>query len=171
MSLSAAIDIRPAEAADLWLLASEMRAADAAEARASIGVSPLIALYRSARDSCETWSVRLSGELACVFGVVAVEQSALGPRTGCVWMASTAAVKRHREDFWTMCWDALSALLDRWDTLANLIDARYEKAVRWGKRLGFQFQTPAPYGVEGRDFLAFTVTKENFAWALAQQYR
>ena len=163
----AAIETTQATRDDCVALAPVMREADVQELRASVGSYPLTALIDGLAQSAECWAVRFDGELACIWGVSPAVT--LGIRVGCIWMLTGEAVEHHKAAFWSECCRVLPELFERYDVLVNAIDVRHTRAIKWGKRLGFQFQPPKPWGVEGRDFCAFRVTKEDVACALLPQ--
>ena len=150
---------------DIAELSRTMRPDDAREVLASHGLSPRRALELSVDSSTEAWATRIDGDLVAIWGVTEVPTDAMiSPRVGSCWMLTSAAVERHKVGFWRACRATLPLLLERWDLLFNAIDARHTRAVRWGKRLGFQFDQPAPWGVAGLDFLAYYLTRETL-WA------
>lgn len=161
----AAIEIIAARYRDIDAIGRDMRQADVDEVDASLGVDPFEALARSYFGSKECWVASVDGEPLCMWGVS--EVCDLGLRVGCVWMLTTNAVDRHKREFVQACIEVLPALFERWDVLVNAIDARHEKAIRWGRRLGFVFQPPRPWGPKGLDFCMFKVTKEDVACALS----
>lgn len=159
-----AIDIVmfPATLEHVPILAQHMREKEKAEVRATSGWSPEIAVQVSIARSDAAFVVALGGRLALAFGVAKISETALTGKRGQVWMLTTSLVEKHPKTFMRACTYILRDLLDEWAVLTNAIDARYEESIRWGYRLGFVFEAPRPYGVEGRDFLQFAVTKESF---------
>jgi hypothetical protein len=163
------VSIRPATMADAEDLAPRMRSADAAEVMASSGFSPIEALTDCLEKSDEAWSVFFGGELGCMWGVVpfCVEEvdRVTETRLGCAWLLTSDVIEKNRREFWDTCRQILPALLNRWDVIYNAIDCRHTKALAWGVRLGFRFERPEPWGVEGRDFAFFRLSKEDLRCA------
>jgi hypothetical protein len=159
------VEIRPATIADAHDLAPRMRDVEVAEIQAADGTTPLEALVDAITTSSEAYALIIGGELACCYGVRALQSSALGGRVGIVWMLTSPVVERKPKAFWKVCLKQVPALLTRWDELVNAIDVRHEKSIRWAKRLGFRLDAPAPFGIAGRDFARFRVTKGDCQWA------
>lgn len=143
---------------ELWRY---IREDDEREALASSGSRFPEIVFEAVTRSAEVYAVRFDGELAAIYGVVdAPEASTFLCRVGYVWMLTTEVVEAKPITFWRESRPRLVDLLRRWDVLINAIDCRYERAIRWGERLGFRFAPPAPFGHEGRDFQIFSVTRE-----------
>ena len=136
---------------DVRELATGLRAADAEELRAA-GVTPLFAVERSVSTSAEAYTVRLHGELACLFGVAHRSGSLMGGRHGVVWLLGTEAITRYPKLFWQLSKAWLPQLLSRWETLTNWVHARYEATLRWAARLGGQVGKPFAAGPHGELF-------------------
>lgn len=150
--------VRAVRPGDVEALAATMRPEDVAEVLASGGYSPREALEVSLAASSEAWTWEVGGEVAAVFGVVALPRpSLLGARVGGVWALTGTAVHRHRRAFVRASRRILKALLSRWDVLANAVDARYTGAVRWIQALGGVLDEPRPMGVAGLPFRFFYV--------------
>ena len=162
--------ISPATLGDIVELSQNMRAADRLEVLALTGENSAEVAHDSFERSKETWAFRVGGELVCVWGVADIWGELLDAgAVGVVWMLTTDAILRHKKSFFMAAKEFFPTLFDRWGTLVNVIDVRHEKALRWGKRMGFVFAEPRPLGVEGLDFQPFTVTLEDFQCAQSQQ--
>jgi hypothetical protein len=156
MAASPVVIIRPAEPHDAVELARRMRREDADEVEATGGFTPLEAILTSMRYSEEAWTATFDGEVAAMYGV-----ARLARRNGAAWLLTSDLVERHAKTFWKACCRELPKLFERWDVLANAIDQRHEKAVRWARRLGFFLFPAEPYGAAGLPFHMFTVRKED----------
>lgn len=144
--------IVPAKRWHAAALAPLMRAEDAAEVLASGGFGPFEAIRASMRLSSHTRTAKIDGEVAAIFGTTA---DASLPRTGIVWMLTGAAVSRHPLAFLRACRPALAELhqVSGFRVLWNLVDARYEAAIRWARWLGAEVGEPAPFGQSGFPFV------------------
>lgn len=153
------------DAVDTWdclELAAIMRPDDLRELEAQSGREPFDVLVDGVELSTELYLARLENLPLAMYGVVAGDGSFLeGYRVGVIWMLTSHVVERHPKAFWQQCKRGLAELLTRWDVLVNVIDCRHERAIRWGRRLGFQFEEPEPMGVQGLPFRRFWVTRES----------
>lgn len=161
-----AVDVRTAVATsdDAEDLVPRMRAVEVEEVRAATGREPLPVLLEGLRDSAEAWSVFFDGELAFMWGVVPLGGYLGGAGLG--WLLTTDMVERHAKTFWQYTRAVMPQLLARWDVLANAIDVRHEKAIRWATRLGFHLDAPVPVVPGGPPFRVFRASREDVACAL-----
>lgn len=164
------LEIRQATHEHARDLARRLRPAEIDELSASTGLDPLAALAQGVDKSVEAWSLLFDDQIVCMWGVVSSSASVLGARRGVAWLLTSDLVEheRYKKLFLWVCWQVLGDLLTRWDELVNAIDVRHVKALRWGRRLGFEFQEPRPLGVAGLDFCPFRITREGFACAHQQ---
>ena len=147
--MSGQVTIIPATKDHARQLAPLMRSADQAEVRASDGMSPAEALEYSLRVSDEAYTGFIDGELACLFGVVR------GPfLTGAAtpWLLTTSVVQRKPRAFLRASREVIADWMGKYPVLVQQVDARYEQALRWAARVGFQVEPPAPFGVAGEPF-------------------
>jgi hypothetical protein len=156
------IEISFATADDARELAKTIREADRLELEATSGRGPEDVLDEGLRVSSEVWVARYLGRVMAIWGIVpSTEDTALmGPRVGAAWLLTSTIVNQAPKAFWQACKTELALLLHRWDMLVNWVDCRHLQALRWGSRLGFVFDEPAPYGVQGLPFRRFTLTRE-----------
>lgn len=131
-------------------LAANMRAADAAEVRASGGYDPLEAVLASLRSSDRAWTLIVGGEVAAIWGTCPAPCREAG--TAVVWLLTSAKVATVPRPFCRLAGRVLAGLLRRHGVLVNAIDCRYGAAVRWARHLGAEVQAPISFGVEGRPF-------------------
>lgn len=127
-------------------LAPKMRPADTAEVLASGGFTPREALEESVTASAHAFAALFDGEVAALWGVVD------GPGCGIVWALTGPAVERHPKAFLRHSRIAVNVLLRHYPALTNFVDARYEQALRWVRRLGFSVGPPEPFGAAGLPF-------------------
>ncbi len=147
--------------ADVELLAHRMRADDRRECEATGYPDALTALQRSMDVSsyCRAAFAR-DGELLAIFGVTPM--SMLSGR-GVVWALTSDAVETHKADFVAVVEQEVPKILDLYPVLCNAIDARYQRAVKWARRVGFTVFPALPRGVRGEPFCPILLTKEGFA--------
>lgn len=146
--MAADVQVVPATPAHAEALAPLMRAEDAAELAASLGVGPLQGLLASLDASCAARAVLFDGEVAALCGVADTDVQGVG----CVWALTGRAVERHPRAFVRLSRAAVAEYLTRYEVLFNFIDARYGRALRWVRALGFTVQEAQPYGAAGLPF-------------------
>lgn len=145
--------ILPATVDHAELLAATMREEDRAEVEAAHGVKPLEALLVSLRTSSEAWTLLRGGEVLAMGGVAPVGDTLLTRDVrGQVWLLSGTGVERNRKAFLRATRELLGKLLEEYPELVNAVDARYDRALRWVKWLGFEVGDPQPLGKEGALF-------------------
>lgn len=140
-------------------LAPTMRAADAAEVRASGGYSPLEALEASLMHSAHAWACLFDGQVAALFGLVPLRRpgALTGPACAAAWLLTGELVQRHPRAFLRACEAVVPALLQKYPVLTNHVDARYTAALRWARWLGFEVGGPVPFGEAGLPFHPITL--------------
>lgn len=153
------VSIRPAELADADWFAPRLRAADRAELLASSGAG-LASNLRTA--------IRYSDHAAFV-----AESEALGPialfgfaRKGFAadrsapWCVGTGGLTRRGKALTTHGKAYCLRTLDAFPLLENWVDVRNTAAIRWLSAIGFEFDAPAPHGVEGLPFMRFWMKRD-----------
>lgn len=147
------VEVEPPTPGDVLQLATTMRAADLLEIHATGASSARDCLVRSVEGSVVCWAVRFNGKTAALFGVRQLTPgTALTRPSGIVWALTGAEVDRHPMTFFRTSQDLLAILLERFDLLANWIDARYSGALRWAEALGFSLDDAEPHGLHGELF-------------------
>lgn len=146
--------IVPATAEHVTSIASRMRAEDAAELYASVGLSPLVGLRLSFERSLYAWTWLVDGVPATMFGVGAF--SIIGD-VGIVWMMGTDLVVDHWPAFLRCTKRNIGKLLSIYPILTNFVDARYTDCIAWLRWLGFVIEPAVPHGFERRPFHRFTL--------------
>lgn len=130
-------------------LAGRMRAEDAAEVLASGGYSPIEALEAAMAHSTISGTLLIRGEVAAMFGLSAMPDD---PSVGVPWLLTGEPVQRSPKAFFKACRPVLDLMLEHFPVLYQQVDSRYGAAKRWLKRLGFEIQPAAPFGVAGLPF-------------------
>jgi hypothetical protein len=115
------------------------------------GLSHVLAVARDLRAG-DAYCAFFDGAPAALFGVVpyAGASPLQGSARGNAWLVTTNVVDRHKVSFVRASRIALAHLMERYEYLECLVDARYEGALRWAAALGFQVgelcPDPAPPG-------------------------
>jgi len=138
------------EEAHVQLLAATMRDEDAAEVMASHGFMPEAAVRDSVARSVQSVAVVADGELLCLMGLAHAERP--GGSIAIPWCLSTKTVDRKRRAFLVGTHVVVEAMAKQNRVLFQMVDARYEKALRWVKLLGFTVHPAIPFGVAGLPF-------------------
>lgn len=144
--------VRPLADGDLQDLIARMRQADIDEVLAASGDIEA-SLVEGVRESVWLRAVDIDGQLACVFGLVALD-GLLGTRAA-PWLLGTVTLERHPAVLLRHAPDYVAAMQSAYPHLLNFVDARNGKAVRFLRWLGFTLQPAQPYGVSGLPFHRF----------------
>lgn len=134
--------IVPATEAGAVALARRLRAADKAEVTAQ-GLTPQQALVQSLRGSLWARMAVLGGRPFCMWGV---EAASLIGGVGYPWLLGSAVLDRFPRDFLRESRAGLAEMLETFERLDVFVDARYAKAVRWLRWLGFVAGEPVMFG-------------------------
>lgn len=135
------------------MLALAMRRADREEVAAATGQSPVEALLESLDASEVAYTAIFDGEVAGMWGVVPIRETLLSaPLAGVAWFLSGGVVDRYPVTFARMSRRIVEGLNRRYPVLHNVVDCRYETALRWLSWLGFEIHEPIPYGHAGLPF-------------------
>jgi hypothetical protein len=127
---------------DVHELAPRLRAEDRAEVLA-LGIAPVDGLLHSIAGAQEAWTYRADRQIICMAGVTPL--SLIG-RVGVPWLLGSELVLQHRRTFMTESRRMVAYWLTRFDVLRNVVDARYEAAIRWLRWLHFKIGEPFPLG-------------------------
>ena len=92
----------------------------------------------------------LDGKAIAIYGVGQLTESAGSP-----WLIGTTDIARIPGPFARFTREGFKEFAGPWRYLENYVDDRNEASKKWLAWLGFLFDEPAPYGVEGRPFRRF----------------
>lgn len=152
--------IRPAEAADIDVIAGDIRPADAVEMEA-LGTDPAAAMREGMARSDWTMTGLLDGVPVCMFGVAA-QNVVLGH--GVPWMLSANAIERAQLKFLRACRPVVARMRESYPSLRNVVHAENHTAIRWLRWLGFRFLSEDAQGsrhlvipINGNDFYLFSM--------------
>lgn len=145
--------VTESEYEDIKKIASGLRQADANEIDA-LGREPEEAIeesYFGSKPKCYTFIGK--GVPAAMFGVVPFEEN---ERWGSIWLLGTDRVTNVIPiSFLKWTKKFLPTLLEPYDMVCNIVDARNTVHIKWIKWLGFTFIRELTHGPEGRTFYEF----------------
>lgn len=151
--MRAEVVIRPATEADARALAAMPRLDDARECAAIAGMSILDGALFSLSISDEAVTALAGGQVICMFGV-GHECPLSGIRAP--WLLGTRLVDKHAGQFLRTSRPMFKAMQWRYPALANYVDARAARTIRWLSWLGFTIGAAEPMGVASRAFRRFS---------------
>jgi hypothetical protein len=125
---------------DACELAPLLRVEDRLEVMA-LGLDPIEGLLQSLAGAREAWTYRTEGQIVCMAGLT--PRSLIG-RTGVPWLLGSELVVQHRRFFMVETRQMVAHWLTQFDSLTNIVDARYGAAIRWLRWLGFEIGEPFP---------------------------
>lgn len=156
------LNIQAATPFHIYQLAKSMRPEDVAECDASMGLDPLNSLIASVSGSDYAKALVIDGEVAVIWGVAPSPAPLGGPVLGLAWALTGAIVNRRPKEFLRACRPAIREMLKHYDALTNVVDARYEAALRWAEWLGFDVQPPRPFGPQGLPFRQIFLRRDSW---------
>jgi hypothetical protein len=133
-------------------LLANVRPADQDEAWALAHMSVAQGLKQSLQHSQQAYAGVAKGRLLCVIGVAS--RSLIGGSAE-PWLIGHARLDRHAHAFARASRPALAQWVQHYGRLANWVDARNERAIRWLRWLGFELGPATPYGIDGLPFHPF----------------
>lgn len=137
---------------DIPLLATNMRAADQDEVRASGHNNIEWAVTRSVRASLLCWSAFVDGELACILGAAPLS---VVSGIGSPWMLGTPVLDANARILVRETPRYISKMQTAFPHLLNFVHADNKTSVRWLRRLGFTLSDPQPHPTTGALFHRF----------------
>lgn len=141
-------------------IAFNMRKADRVECDAAAGVQlPEVHIENSVGVSDLTYIINTPhDEPMAVCGIVYSEQ----PRYAVVWMMGTDQIRHHYRFFVRNSKESLASLMDslELDVLFNFTHIDNHVHHRWLGWLGARFYDARPYGVNGEQFIPFTINRK-----------
>jgi hypothetical protein len=138
MAHAAAIDLRPADRAEIEAL----------------GFEPHEGLRLSLERALWADAYLVGGEVVAIAGLGV--PSMLG-RVAVPWLVTGKPVDRHRKTFLHLTRARLGRMRRDWDLLVNHVHADYAQAVRWLAWLGFDIAPAQPFGPRGALFHQATI--------------
>lgn len=144
--------VTPATLAHAFRMAPNMRRSDVDEIWAAAYRLPLESLEHGIACSSEAWAALVGDEVACIFGVA---PASILASEGCPWMLGTPLIERHALPFLRRCRPVVDHWAEVYGHLANHVDARNTKAIRWLRWLGFVIHEAEPLGPMALPFHRF----------------
>lgn len=139
-------------------LAPLLRPEDVAEVVAAGYANGLEAVEASVREAEIAWAVMVrhdgQEEVAALYGARGIGRASMltGPEVGEIWFLTGRRFPKHPRAMMGVARLAMKLMLRSYPVLFNVIDARYEAAVRWARWLGFTVWPALPYGPQGLPF-------------------
>lgn len=145
------LSYRQSTLADAVHVGSNLRLQDYIEAYLqSHGKEPAEALKESYRSSQVCLSACLEERPIAVFGIGSADESKASP-----WLLATPEADRFPKEMISFGRQFVSAWLNEWDCLYNVVYAENARTIRWLKHLGFTVGGPQPIGHLGAPFCLF----------------
>lgn len=131
---------------------ASVRAEDRLEFECLRGLSVEQELRDSVEQSLNPRAYVVGGQVVAMFGDIRFNE-----QIGVPWLISTNAIEQYRRSFLIECDREVAAMRQRHQVLINYTDARYTKALRWLRWLGFHMHDAIPYGANGELFHPMTL--------------
>lgn len=143
---------------DVAHVADNLKRADKEEAFATFGHCRFRDIMRLSIASAESCLVAVSayGE---PIGVLGVRTLSLIHNIGVPWLVTVGCTQRHRRALMVLGHEYTAAMLQRYDTLTNNVDARNAESIAWLRRLGYAFEDARPFGPFNLPFHRFTIAR------------
>lgn len=149
------VSVEPSTPEDVEELSRTMREDDRKEIMASGGLRPHASLRLATSLSEVALTIKVDGEVLAIFGV---QRLSLTPDVVLPWALTSGLADRYKKIVFSMSKLVLAGLMKQYPIMFNYVDARYGKALRWAKRIGFTVaSSPEKYGLEGRDFYKISI--------------
>lgn len=142
-------DIVPARRAHVGLIAPYIRKDDIAELASLTSLPVDGILEQHVGRSMEAYTAMADGVPFCIFGVA---QATFFSEEAVPWLLTSVELEKHKKAFLIGSRLFVKEVLKTYPLLVNHVDARYTKALRWAKWLGFTVFPAAPYGIAGEPF-------------------
>lgn len=148
-------NIRPATRDDISFIATNMRAADAAEvtaARGNVSLDMTIYMASEMSDSCQVWCDDADTPLA-IFGFAPLHHK---PGVGVPWLLGTEKLKMRARTYVREARRVVAEMLQGpYPYLFNYVHVDNADSKKFLRAVGFKLHPPAPYGVRGELFHMF----------------
>lgn len=138
----------PARREHIALLVLDLRDDDAAECEA-VGLLAEDWIGSSLDGSIEAWTALEDGYPIAMWGLTTPDL--LGFKA-CPWMLTGRGVERWKRTLMRESAAFIARVSLLYPYLSNRVDARYSRALRWVRWLGFDINKPEPYGPRGALF-------------------
>jgi len=133
-------------------IAADMRQADVEEVWASNRHTPMQAMIKGAELSDYSLIVMVDDEPCVMIGLV-VHDILTG--TGVPWLLGTEKALKHKRNFLIQVPAIIDEMLSICPRLFNYVHVKNKVSINWLRRIGFSFDDPEPYGLDGELFQRF----------------
>jgi hypothetical protein len=131
-----------------------MRKADHDELSAVMNCAPDDDVMKGYEDSENKWIIfDVEGTINIPVALFGVQR--FNEKTGVPWMVATNDISKIKRFLVENTKKYIDIMKKDFDLLVNFVDVRNTVSIEWLKRAGFQFDEPAPYGVNGLLFHRF----------------
>lgn len=149
--MTARYEIIESEPKHVRLLAEKLRDDDRREIDCA-GLPVMKAIWRSYRHGIIRRTAFVDNEIAAMFGL---SSTVLLGNSGNPWLLTTAQVEKVPVSFVKEGRKCVQEMLDVYPVLFSYVDAKYARAIKFLKLLGFTVGRPEPFGVNGAPFCRF----------------
>ncbi|HWU70748.1 MAG TPA: hypothetical protein VN017_05280 [Pseudoxanthomonas sp.] len=152
--------IVPTEPWHITIIAENARQADIDELWCSSRSRPDWCMRRGLNATVKPYTGMVDGKPVCMFGV---SPFSILSGMGAAWMIGSKELNRLsvQKELLRLSRPVVASMRDQFPALLyNFVDQRNTSAIRWLRWLGFQFDDPIPYGVDGLPFLPFYLRGE-----------
>jgi hypothetical protein len=155
------IDIKVDKAVegDIEELLEDIRDVDIRELRSSTGKEPKEILQVSFRMPGSIFTLRVKGDLVCIFGIATVGSPE--DLAGVPWMIGTNKVKKYRREFLDVSRTIFCTMCSKYRYLSNYVDDRNKDSIKWLQWLGFHVGDPVPFGIADLPFRQFLLVNNH----------
>lgn len=153
------VNIREATKADAGWFAPRLRDADRAELLASSGAG-IAAGLRSAILYSDHAAFVAESETFGPIALFGFARRGMAADRAAPWCVGTNGLTRRGKALTLHGRAYCRRTLDAFPLLENWVDVRNTAAIRWLAAIGFQFDDPAPHGVEGLSFMRFWMKRD-----------
>jgi hypothetical protein len=145
------VDIVPATIGHCHEMGPEMRQPDANECWALGRMFPIEALEYSVRVSSpgHAWSAMFDDKIAFMTGL---HPHPIHDFCGMPWLLSAETVNKYPLTFYKVTRRINDWYRTKYPVLLQLVDARYERSLKWVERLGYTVGPMLPSGITGEPF-------------------
>ena len=144
--------IRPAQLSDAYELARTIRPADRVEVLSLTGGSTLQALLATLSTGDEAFTALRAGKVVGVWGC---GRACLMDPTGVPWLLTSRYAEDRPRELMEVSRNTVDLWREEYPLLRSYVDARYVRAQRWLKWLGFTLLPAVPMGPFGYPFHPF----------------
>lgn len=140
---------------DLVDLAENLRPGDRLELERLTGSTDYLAVIKDCVGRSPDCYVVIDaiGKVVALFGCAPI--GALVSQFGAPWCLGSDRLDKQSRALMTISRRYIADWRRRYPALVNFVDAENELSIKFLKALGFEFDSPTPYGVSGAPFLRF----------------